>query len=71
MLLDIDMLQIRNVSGIQSSRQLWMRGAAGVDIMGSFVNITANGSTTLRAEVRANVLPLSYTPAHMWTTPVA
>lgn len=29
-----------------------MRGAAGVNVMGNVVNITAGGRATLRAEVR-------------------
>ena len=46
------MMQVRNVNKIRSSRQLSVRGAAGVNIMGSFINITSYGNTTLRAEVR-------------------
>ena len=46
------MIQVRNLNGLQSSRQLFMRGAAGVNIMGQFVNVTVGGDATLTAEVR-------------------
>ena len=46
------MIQVRNLNGLQSSRQLFMRGAAGVNIMGQFVNVTAGGDATLTAGVR-------------------
>ena len=46
------MIQVRNLNNIQSSGQLSVRGAAGVNIIGSFVNITAGGIATLRAGVR-------------------
>ena len=46
------MIQVRNLNGIQSSRQLFVRGAAGVNIMGSFINVTAGGNAALRAGVR-------------------
>ena len=46
------MIQVRNLNGLQSSWQLFMRGAAGVNIMGQFVNVTAGGDATLTAGVR-------------------
>ena len=45
-------IQVRNLNGLQSSQQLFMRGAVGVNIMGQFVNVSASGVATLRAGVR-------------------
>ena len=65
------MIQVQNLNGIQSSRQLFMRGAAGVNIVGQFINVTVGGDATLRAGVREKEKErerdafILYTPLHV------